>query len=327
VANESTAHSCCAFWELLLEEERSARAKFSRLPLVLEQLNTARGGLSAVTMQVQLCEYRQFRNSVARLSYGLAFDEAMKVPEKAKRVSCSDHMEYDAEGQRVWFEVPVAGHNHRFHVPVSCAGGSVRLAERVALHCFQKFRGGGSLADIDAYREELCAECQGQEDVHEDSDAWSRCRVSGRPGSLLVSFHYLVGAIKVAFQTTVNAVGGNIMEADRIARLCFARFERGDPKEKVLQYRQQLYKQYVTSRAKGEGLASAFKAGGVKVEVKADERSTTLAADWQSLSRRGEGEFVASVEGTQSSELPSVQTGESRVDTERKRLRAKVKLE
>ena len=55
-----SAGSADRFWELLATVEASARRAFAEYPLVLSQIATPRGGLSAATVQVQLCEWRQF---------------------------------------------------------------------------------------------------------------------------------------------------------------------------------------------------------------------------------------------------------------------------
>jgi len=49
---------------------------------MLAQTMTKPHKMSAVTLQVQLCEYRQFRNGLARSKYGLTEDLSMKLPEK-----------------------------------------------------------------------------------------------------------------------------------------------------------------------------------------------------------------------------------------------------
>ena len=56
------------FWELLRRVERLGRAKCEGVPLLLDHLREAERGLSAATIQVQLCEWRQFLDHVARSS-------------------------------------------------------------------------------------------------------------------------------------------------------------------------------------------------------------------------------------------------------------------
>jgi len=62
--NESDIPSAGHFWELLAEVEAHGRTYFKSLPLVAAQMKTK--GISAVTLQVQLCEFRQFENFLKR---------------------------------------------------------------------------------------------------------------------------------------------------------------------------------------------------------------------------------------------------------------------
>lgn len=57
-----------------------------------------------------------------------------------------------------------------------------------------------------------------------------------------VVFQFPVDGKKVHFQTTVKACGDCRETAERIARLCYLKFETGTPKEEVIQYRDELYK-------------------------------------------------------------------------------------
>merc|ERR1712087_943096 len=88
-------------------------------------------------------------------------------------------------------------------------------------------------------------------DVPEDSVAWSKCRAQLKNHCPLVSFNCTQkDGSKVCFQTTVKASGGP-MAAERIARLCWERFEHGASKDEVLKYRTQLYDQSSKSKAAG----------------------------------------------------------------------------
>lgn len=58
--NDSDASSAAHFWRLLAQVEAHARKHFQALGLVVSQMKTQPRNLSAVTLQVQLCEFRQF---------------------------------------------------------------------------------------------------------------------------------------------------------------------------------------------------------------------------------------------------------------------------
>merc|ERR1712187_646005 len=64
--NQSSSPSCNHFWNLLAKVEAAGRKVFDGLPLVVSQMRTKRRCLSAVTLQVQLCEWRQFQNFQAK---------------------------------------------------------------------------------------------------------------------------------------------------------------------------------------------------------------------------------------------------------------------
>ncbi|CAE7934628.1 NAMPT [Symbiodinium sp. KB8] len=65
-ANESQRRAARGFWSLLSQVEAMAKNRFAKLPLVLQQVSTGVGQLSPVTMQVQLCEWRQFMDHLAK---------------------------------------------------------------------------------------------------------------------------------------------------------------------------------------------------------------------------------------------------------------------
>jgi len=58
--NHASEPSAKHFWQFLNIVEAHARKHFKHLSLVVEQMKTKPKSLSAVTLQVQLCEYRQF---------------------------------------------------------------------------------------------------------------------------------------------------------------------------------------------------------------------------------------------------------------------------
>ena len=57
--NESKTKSAKHFWTLLQKVEIRGRLHFKDMPLVIEQMKTKRKTMSAATLQVQLCEFRQ----------------------------------------------------------------------------------------------------------------------------------------------------------------------------------------------------------------------------------------------------------------------------
>jgi len=64
--NEHGSDSCKHFWKLLTKVETHAKTHFKGLPLVLEQMKTTPRQMSAATVQVQLCEWRQFQEHLKR---------------------------------------------------------------------------------------------------------------------------------------------------------------------------------------------------------------------------------------------------------------------
>lgn len=79
-ANESQGRAALDFWRLLSQVEAMAKKHFAKLPLVLQQVSSQITQLSVVTMQVQLCEWRQFMDHLAKtgaavLSNGLMAPE------------------------------------------------------------------------------------------------------------------------------------------------------------------------------------------------------------------------------------------------------------
>jgi hypothetical protein len=64
--NQSKVPSARHFWKLLAEVEAHGRSYFKSFPLVTAQMKTTDRVISAVTLQVQLCEFRQFENFLKR---------------------------------------------------------------------------------------------------------------------------------------------------------------------------------------------------------------------------------------------------------------------
>ena len=62
IVNKSDSPSCEHFWNLNAEVEAQGKKTFAKWPLIVEQMKTKRRCLSAATLQVQLCEWRQFQN-------------------------------------------------------------------------------------------------------------------------------------------------------------------------------------------------------------------------------------------------------------------------
>merc|ERR1712232_278004 len=54
------------FWEVLRKVERIAQKRYDDRPLFYHQLRESEQGLAASTVQVQLCEWRQFLEFSAR---------------------------------------------------------------------------------------------------------------------------------------------------------------------------------------------------------------------------------------------------------------------
>eukprot|EP00913_Durusdinium_trenchii_P029169 g27345.t1 len=89
-ANSSQASAAQSFWRLLAKVESLAQKRFAQLPLVLEQVSTRPGQLSAVTMQVQLCEWRQFLDFLAKAFSFSSARNAVKAHEAQVQRSKAD---------------------------------------------------------------------------------------------------------------------------------------------------------------------------------------------------------------------------------------------
>jgi len=64
--NGHDSDSCKHFWKLLAKVETHATKYFKGLPLVIQQMKTAPRHMTAATVQVQLCEWRQFQEHLKR---------------------------------------------------------------------------------------------------------------------------------------------------------------------------------------------------------------------------------------------------------------------
>jgi len=94
IVNKSDSPSCESFWALSAQVEAHGRKVFRDLTLVARQMETKKRCLSAVTLQVQLCEWRQFKNYQQRMAKGAESQEPRragkgaapeaKVPKKVK---------------------------------------------------------------------------------------------------------------------------------------------------------------------------------------------------------------------------------------------------
>jgi len=258
IMNSSDEPESAAFWKFLPQVEKAGIAKFTHLHLLVRQLKTKPHKMSAVTAQVQLCEYRQFRNHVARSKFGLAGDESMALPENQRsRQSPEDIFHFDESRGSLRFEIPVpegeedsVNESEEFEVCVKMAG-SRKVAERIGLMCLQKLKTGATKEETEMFSKELYAQCRmGLEDAPEDSDAWRYCKVNWWNRTPVVSFHYpKEGGGHIAFQTTAKVLEGNMMEAERIARLCWAMYASGAEKETVFKHRNELYKESLASIA------------------------------------------------------------------------------
>mmetsp|Transcript_97548 Transcript_97548/g.176230 ORF Transcript_97548/g.176230 Transcript_97548/m.176230 type:complete len:667 (+) Transcript_97548:47-2047(+) len=244
IVNKAKCTHSKHFWDTLKNVEQILRTKFKSLPGVCDQANTKMYGMPAVTLQVQLCEYRQFRHSIARLKYGLADDETMRVLDMSTRKpQPEDFLVFDKKTNSVTFQLPKDGKQIDFSVSVKAAK-SQKIAERVAAMCFVTMRDGGAAkADAAKLRDEFLDGYLGGEDVPADSEAWHACRISLTHSSPLVSWQYEDKAgKKLPFQTTKAAAGG-CLQAERVARLCWVKLQAGGTKEAVQEYRNKLYKQ------------------------------------------------------------------------------------
>lgn len=177
--------------------------------------------------------------------YGLADDETMRcAPEPTK--SARSYVLYNEKRKSVTVGDPLADDDEDVvvEVPVKLTGNHRRVAERVGTMCFSRIREGASKQEVLKFRDMLLKGYKGGQEVPNDHKAWEACKASGILASCpVVAFDYVAKdeSRKFHFQTTIN-VAGSVLEAERIARLCWAKIDAGSSKEEVLQYRNQLYK-------------------------------------------------------------------------------------
>jgi len=242
--NSSKSKHAQNFWKTLGEAEDDIKNKFKQFPLICAQAKTQKQGMSAVTLQVQLCEYRQYRHSLARLQYGLADDENMRgEPDAGSRSGPDNYIEVDEKRKVVTFVFPEDASKKPFDVPLKPLGGRVNIGKRVAYMCFKKLQDEAPRAEVEKLRDDLVKTYVDAEDVPDDSEAWKICRVSSMkdPCAVVGFQRTMKDGSTVPFQTTIVAAGG-YLEAERVARLCWAKFEKGASKDDVKKYRDSLYK-------------------------------------------------------------------------------------
>lgn len=247
VVNSAKSGSTKNFWATLKSEEQAIRSHYKKCPLVCAQANTKEGHMSASTLQVQLCEYRQFRHSLARNKYGLPDDESMRAePDKENKLHAEDFVEIDKKGKCARFDFPDGATKVPFEVCMKRLGNKERVALRVAAMCFQKMKGGLSKKEVEKWRDELLDAYRGGEDVPEDSPAWDECRTQLSAPCPNTNFVVERKTGRIPFQTTMGGAGGtgaagSLLDSERICRLCWVKFQKGASKDVVLEYRSQLY--------------------------------------------------------------------------------------
>jgi len=237
--NKSSSASAKHFWKYLGEVEAGMCKKFRHLPLVVKQAKTKPHGMSASTLQVQLCEYRQWRHSWARNCFGLPDDETMRMDDMGGKLRPEDLLVRTKTHVTCDYE-----HEHK-EVKLSAAVkdfGSFKVAERVVLLMATKLRSGSAEKELNKFRDDLAKSYQHGKDVKDDSDAWGQCKVQMTHSNPVVSFSFeRKDGQRFPFQTTVTAAHGDILLAERIARLCYEQLQNGKSKDQVLKYRDQLY--------------------------------------------------------------------------------------
>ena len=253
LVNSSKSVHAKHFWGCLQKAESSIRTKFKSLPLVCAQASTKKHSMTACTLQVQLCEYRQYRHSIARHLYGLPDDETMRGEDEPKVTALhyENFVELNEKKKCVEFDIPIDDSKVHFEVPIKAVGNRKMVAARVAALCFNKIRDGMTKKDAEKFRDMVIAShCEGEDDVRDSSSAWHHCAITLNHSNPLVGFVYEDKAGKTTpFQTTQGAAGGSILEAERIARLCWEKFEKGAKKDDVINYRNSLYQKRAADNA------------------------------------------------------------------------------
>jgi len=245
IANNAKGATGKHFWKVLREVEGHVLTKYKKFPLVCAQASTKPGKMTAMTLQVQLCEYRQFRHSIARSKYGLADDENMRgEPEQSCKPRPEDFMVFDKKTNVIKFEFPSDIKKVPFSVSVKEAK-SEKVAIRVASMCFKLLGDHGMTKnEVENFQGELLKDYRHGDDVANDSEAWRICKASAlttRDAVVAFQFKNKDGS-SFPLQTTVQAAGG-ILQAERISRLCWTKLNAGMKKDAVVEYRNGLYKQ------------------------------------------------------------------------------------
>lgn len=241
IVNDSKGPHTKHFWGTLKQAETILRGDFKHLPLVCAQANTKVGAMTAVNLQVQLCEYRQFRHSLARLQYGLPHDAAM-LEEEFRKPDPENFVKYDKKTNSVTFEFPKDGQKIPFSVPVKAAKSEM-VARRIAFICFMEIRNNNATkADAEKMRDEFLDGYAGGEDVPAGSASWQECRIQLSHYAPLVGWVHETKSGEVRFQTTKAAAGG-VLQAERVARLCWEKLRAGEMPAAVKVFRNKLYKE------------------------------------------------------------------------------------
>merc|ERR1740129_1167344 len=221
--------------------------------------------------------YRICRLCFAKFEAGATKDEVMQYRTElykmvAARVDAEDappeslaHAKCHYKGSQnlVMFE-HVFKHGEpkaRLQVTVNAVGGDIEEAYRICLLCFVKFEAGATKDEVLQYRDRLYKMVAARvnttgeddsagveveavadaEDAPPESLAHVKCRYRVDKDVVMFDHAFKDGEPKTRFQVTVAAAGGDMQEACRICRVCFARFEAGATKDEVLQYRTKLY--------------------------------------------------------------------------------------
>eukprot|EP00913_Durusdinium_trenchii_P017766 g16693.t1 len=259
--NKSQSASAKHFWKYLTEVETSMRQKFRHLPLVVKQADTKKHHMSASTLQVQLCEYRQFRHTWARNVYGLPDDATMRT-EETTRFQAEDALSNDKTSVNCEFRHD--GRTVKLSVNIK-AFQSLKVAQRVAIMMMQMLvKSGASEKEAAKFRDELAKDYVQGKDVKDSSEAWKYCKVQLSHPSPLVAFVFHkkerargtqrggTTAARTWLESTAQFLfwgaevpvlaAGNVLQAERIARLCWEMLQSGKNKDAVLKYRDELYK-------------------------------------------------------------------------------------
>jgi len=244
VVNSAKSSNANGFWKAVKQQEGLIRAQFGKFPLIRQQASTKERRMSAVTLQVQLCEYRQYRHYIARHKYGLPDDESMRgeVEKKTSRLVSDNFVEFDDKRKRCTFSLPNEGDKVEIEVPYKLVGNNRMVAYRAASLCFMAVRNGSTQKEAMSFRDELASGYVGGDDVPDSSEAWRECRCGLSGDSPVVCFQVEgKDGKRFPFQTTEKAANGSKLEAERIARLCWHRFQKGASKDAVLAFRNAEY--------------------------------------------------------------------------------------